>query len=282
MRIVLIPVLTALICSAGTALVSAEGDDKPTSTFVNHQLSARRIAVNQPVRLEFTTMPRQVEGVDIAASIINGIELTAGSTWRILGKPMVKEGEKTRTITISVSLLPRVTGDLDLPRPPMAWLTGEPRPNFGIVTVTQSIAVGGENRSLPAEFDGVGGFVWGAKIEEVKERSGATPTVQGDRTLIKPSAGLTLVFRGEILAEATVLAQGLGVELARASFLDRWGIPLQEDANGLTWVLGWTRINASTSSEGTLVTITREDLAARLAAAQVKGRVFQLLDGPAK
>jgi hypothetical protein len=30
------------------------------------------------------------------------------------------------------------------------------------------------------------------------------------------------------------------------------------------------------------VTITREDLAARQAAAQVKGRVFQLLDGPTK
>lgn len=283
MRTYVAPALAALLCLHAPLALGAEGDERVASaTFVNHQVSARRIAVNQPLRLEFTTMPRQVEGVDIAAALVNGIELTAGANWRILGKPIVKEQEKTKTVTAAVTLLPRVTGDLELPRPPMSWLTGEPKPSFGIITVSQSIAVGGETRPLPPEFDGVGGFSWGSKQAEVVEASGSPATVQGDRTLVRPVAGLTLIFRSEALAEATVLAPGLALDQARASFLERWGIPLTEDASGLTWILGWTKITATPGPDGTLVTITREDLAARQAAAQVKGRVFQLLDGPTK
>ncbi len=288
MRIV-VPALVALACwspltvATGAAVAAAEGDDKAALAFVNHQVSTRRVAVNQSVRLEFTTMPRQVEGVDITAAVINGIELAGGASWRILGKPMVKEHEKTRTVTVSVSLLPRVTGDLELPRLPLAWLSGEPRPNFGIVTVAQSIAVGGESRPLPAEFDGVGGFTWGARLDDVKTRSGVTTTTaQGGKTILKPATGLTLLFTNDELTEAAVVATGLTLEQARASFLERWGIPLAEDANGLTWIIGWTRITAAPGAEGTIVVISREDLAARQAASQVKGRVFQLLDGPAK
>jgi hypothetical protein len=278
---ILVPALLLLVCGLPSAVTAAEGEDKPT-TFVNHQVSARRIGVNQPVRLEFTTMPRQVDGVDVAAAVTNGVALAAGNSWRLLGKPVVKESEKTRTISVSLTLLPRVTGDLELPRLPLSWLTGEPRPQFGLVTVAQHIAIGGETRPLPGEFDGVGGFLWGDRLDDVKTKTGAQATVQGERTLVKVSSGLTLIFRQGELCEAAVVATGLTLDDARASFLERWGLPLAEDTDGLSWILGWTRITAAAGPEGTLVAITREDLAARQAAAQVKGRVFQLLDGPTK
>ena len=98
---------------AGSGIAAAESDarEAKNTIFVNHKVSSRTVSVNQAVRLEFTSMPRQIEGIEVAAAVANGIAITGGRTWRLTGKPLVTEAEKTKTITVVVSLLPRTTGD---------------------------------------------------------------------------------------------------------------------------------------------------------------------------
>ncbi len=275
------------------SLATPSNETKP-SVFVNHKVSTRKVSVNQPVRLEFTTMPRQVEGIEIAASVTNGIALAGSSTWRLSGKPVVVENEKTKTVTVVVTLLPRTTGDLVLPSFPLAWLSGDPRPDFGQVTVTQTMIVGGESRALPPEYDGVGGFLWGARQEDLigTQIPPTSVTTLGDKTVAKISGSLELGFRAGELAEATLLASGVSLEQSRSSFCERWGVPLTETDVASTWILGWTRITATslnepakpdgTKSEGVRIDLTREDLAAKQAASQVRSRVFNLLEGTPK
>ncbi len=281
-----LPVLAAaLIVAAPGQLPAADaGDlrvDAKSTVFVNSKVAPRKIAVNQAVRVEFTTMPRQVDGIDVAAAVANGIALSASSTWRLVGKPLVTEQEKLKTITVVFSLLPRTTGDVALPSFPLTWLSGEPRPDFGEVTVTQTIAVGGETRALPPEFDGVGGFLWGAKQEDLigGKIPASTVTTQGDRTAAKVSGSLELGFRAGELADATLMAPGVTMDQARSSFCERWGLPLTETDGTMTWVLGWTRIIASPSPDGVKLDLLREDIQAKQSASQVRGRVFNLLEG---
>ena len=260
------------------------------SAFVNHKVSSRKVSVNQPVRLEFTTMPRQVEGVDIAAVVVNGITMAGGNTWRLTGKPTVTEDTKTKTVTVSVTLYPRTTGDLALPAIPLSWLSRDTPPSFGQVTVMQSISISGETRALPKEFDGVGGFLWGARLDDLmgSQIPASAVSVQGDKTIAKVSGSLELGFRSGELAEATLLASGITLEQSRASFCERWGLPVSDVDGTLTWVFGWTRISASamsepakadgTKAEGVRLELVREDLAAKQAANQVRSRVFNLLE----
>ena len=263
--------------------------------FVNHKVSSRKISVNQPVRLEFTTMPRQVDGVDIAAVVINGITMAGGTTWRLNGKPSVNEDAKTKTITVAVTLYPRTTGDLSLPAIPLSWLSRDTPANFGQVTVTQSLTISGETRSLPKEYDGVGGFLWGARLEDLvgSQIPATAVSVQGDKTVAKISGSLELGFRSGELADATLLASGITLEQSRASFCERWGLPASDVDGTLTWIFGWTRITASalnepakadgTKADGVRLDLVREDLAAKQAANQVRSRVFSLLeDAPKK
>ena len=263
--------------------------------FVNHKVSSRKISVNQPVRLEFTTMPRQVEGVDIAAVVTNGITMAGGSTWRLNGKPSVAEDTKTKTVTIGVTLYPRTTGDLALPAIPLSWLSRDTPPSFGQVTVMQSISIGGETRALPKEYDGVGGFLWGARLDDLmpSQISATAVSVQGDKTVAKVSGSLELGFRSGELSDATLLASGITLEQSRVSFCERWGLPASDVEGTLTWIFGWTRISASamsepakadgTKAEGVRLELVREDLAAKQAANQVRSRVFSLLeDAPKK
>jgi hypothetical protein len=268
---------------AGSGIAAAESDarEAKNTIFVNHKVSSRTVSVNQAVRLEFTSMPRQIEGIEVAAAVANGIAITGGRTWRLTGKPLVTEAEKTKTITVVVSLLPRTTGDLALPNFPLTWLTGEPRPDFGVVSISQTIAIAGETKPLPPEYDGVGGLLWGARQDDLlgKQIPVTAVTAQGERTSAKLSGSLEVGFRGGELADATLLASGLTLEQARASFCDRWGLPASEDASSLTWVLGWTRITATPSADGVKVELMREDIQAKQAAGQVKARVFNLLEG---
>lgn len=274
------PLLACLLVAAPAP--AAEGDGaKAAAAFVNHKVSSRKVSVNQPVRLEFTTMPRQIEGIDVAAAVTNGIALAGAATWRLSGKPTVSEAEKTKTLTVMVTLLPRTAGDLALPAIPLTWLSGEPRPDFGVISVSQTIAIAGEAKPLPPEYDGVGGFLWGAKQEELvgKEIPAAAVSTQGERTVARVSGSLELGFRAGELADATLLASGLTLEQARASFCERWGLPTSEDAMAMTWILGWTRITAVPSADGVKIDLLREDLQAKQAAGQVKARVFNLLEG---
>ncbi len=273
-----------LPCWLGPAVSAAE-DSAKTNVFVNHRVVpvSRRIALNQPLRLDFTTLPRQVDGVDVALVVANGISLAARDSWRIVGKPVVAEGDKTKTVTVTLTLLARATGDLPLPRFPMGWLSGDPLAEFGVVTVGSNIQIAGEVRPLPPECEGAGGVLWGAQLAEAKERfPGEIPKVEGERTLLKASSGLTLVFRGGELTDAQVTAPGLSLEQARTSFLERWGVPLSEDATGLTWAMGWTRITAVPGADGVAVTVSREDLQAKQAASKVKARVFSAFDAPGR
>lgn len=269
----------ALFATFPCVAADADGAAK-AATYVNHKVSSRKISVNQPLRLEFTTMPRQIEGVDIAAAVSNGVALSSAATWWLSGKPVVNENEKTRTATVTITLLPRATGDLALPTFPLTWLSGDLRPDFGIVTVAQSIAIAGEPKPLPPEYDGVAGFLWGAKQEDLvgKQIPAASVSEKGDRTVAKVSGSLELGFRAGELADATLLASGVTLDQSRASFCARWGLPLSEDNGVLTWVLGWTRITASPTTDGVKIELLREDIQARQAAGQVRSRVFNLLE----
>lgn len=294
-----------IVCLATAGLSAAEITTAPTRTgstetapradatpviarasLANSRVSSRNLALNQPVRVDFTTLPRQIEGVDIAAAVTNALAVGAANDhWRLLGEVKVSEHEKTHTLQIAFALAPRRTGEYALPAIPVTWLANEQVVEMGLVTVAERIAVGTEQRPLPKEIDGVAGFAWGIPLEEAAPRLGKTERV-GDATIAKPAQGLTLAFRGGLLCEATLDVAGLTLDRARDSFLERWGAP-QIDAKdeagattSLTWILGWTSIVARPANGGIALTLTREDLQERLARRQVGASVFDVLEGP--
>ena len=259
--------------------LSAYAGDAPRSAFFNQKVSARTVALNQPVRLELTTVPRQVEGVSIEAAISDAVTLGGGQAWRLVGKPSAQIDDKTKTVRVSIVLLPRAVGESPLPVLPISWLSGEQIAEFGSVKVEPQLVVGSENKPLPAELSAVAGFAWGARLDTLKDQVGAT-TADGERIVAKPKAGLELIFRRGELVEASIDAGELTVETARASFLARWGSPQIEEAGSLTWVLGWTRISATPSPDGKSVrlALAREDLLAKAVQARITDKVFGLLE----
>jgi hypothetical protein len=268
-------ILLCLIAAAASA------GDAPRSAFFNQKVSARTVALNQPVRLELTTTPRQVESVSIEAAISDAVTLGGGKSWRLVGKPSAQVDEKTRTVRVSIVLLPRRVGEAPLPVIPVSWLNGEQFAEFGAVKVEPTLVVGSESRPLPAELTAVGGFAWGGRLDELKPQLG-TLTSDGERILAKPRPGLELIFRRGELVEAAIDAGELTVETARASFLARWGSPQIEEAGTLTWVLGWTRIIASPSTDGkgVLLALAREDLLAGAVQARIADKIYGLLEAP--
>jgi len=297
-----LPVLALLCLIAGAA---SAADDRPI--VVNATVSAREIAFNQPVRIEFTSMPREIEGVDITTAVKNGLSVGPGQQWRLMGDPQIREQERVRPaapsassasdapvapprqalkpINVIFTIMPRVTGEVPLPQVPMTWLVGQRLAEFGKVTVRNAISVGGEIRDLPKEADGLAGFPWGAKLADLIADGRLTEAnldrSLADRVIAKPQPGLTLTFRGGELAAGALLTTNLDLAQARASFLERWGIPQLEEIAGLTWVIGWTKIVASPSAEGDGVRLTflREDIEQRLNQARVQSGVFGVLDG---
>ncbi len=251
---------------------------------INSRVSSKLIALNQPVRIDFTTMPRQIENIDIASTVANSLAVGLGANWRVLGKPVVSEHDKTKTVTVAVTLLPRKTGKIMLPQIPITWLQGDQYAEFGEVEVSERILVGGDTADLPKECNGVAGFAWGAKLAELKTTQIADNLIdyQADKVVAHPKQGLDLVFRGGELAEAVIAAPGITIDQARESFFSRWGLPQVEDASGITWVLGWTRITASSAGadQGVRLALVREDIQTRLNKAQVKDNVFDVLEGP--
>ena len=269
-----------LVCLLLAAAACA-GDAR--TAFYNQKVSTRTVALNQPVRIELTTVPRQVEGISIEASVTDAITLSAATHWRLVGKPTAIVDEKTRTVRVALSLLPRQVGEFALPSVPISWLSGDQIAEFGLVKVESRLVIGDDTRPLPAELESVSGFAWGCRLETVRDRL-PPGSVSGDaeRSLARPQAGLELVFRRGELVEAAIDAGDLTLETARASFLDRWGPPQIEDAASITWVLGWTRINAVPGAEGKgmRVQFAREDLVARITRSKVADRIFGLLEGP--
>lgn len=286
--------LLALILTLTSAALIAGEAVRPT--FINARVSAKEICLNESVRVEFTTLPRDIDGIDVAASVANSLRLSAVSTWRLLGEPVATEAlrgapaptegdkpvrERPKPITVVFNVLPRTTGDLTLPDIPITWLQGNTVARFNTVVVKPNLLVAGKQIDLPREAAGVGGFHWSSTLDEVKNRVDATKIKKdGNRTLVTPQPNLTLIFTGSVFGEANLRAPGLTKEAARTSFLQRWGIPQTEDANSLSWIIGWIRITARPDADGITLQLIREDAQAELAHSQVNNDIFGVLDGP--
>ncbi|MBN8524202.1 MAG: hypothetical protein J0M02_02575 [Planctomycetes bacterium] len=272
------PVRLLLLCLSFAALSAGEA---ARSAFFNQKVSARTISLNQPVRLELTTVPRQIESVNIEAAVADAVTLGGGQAWRLVGKPSAQIDDKTRTVRVLIVLLPRQVGDAPLPQVPVSWLNGDQIAEFGSVKVEAALSIGSETHPLPSELSGVAGFAWGSKLEEAKPKLG---TVTGDpeRMVAKPKPGLELVFRHGELVEAAIEVGDLNLEGARASFLARWGSPQIEETASITWILGWTRITAAPSPDGKgmRLALAREDLLGRMTRARITDSVFGLLEAP--
>jgi hypothetical protein len=275
-----------------TSLLAA---DASRPTFINAKVSAKQICINEPLRLEFITMPRDIEGVDIAQSVANSLRLGAATTWRLLGDPIVTEvlrgaapttdektaRERPKPVTITVNLLPRTTGDLQLPDIPITWLQGNTVARFSIVTVNPQVMIIGTAREMPREVYGVGGFAWASTFDEVRARVEPNQIKKdGIKTLITPQPHLTLTFTGGMFAEAALRAPGLTLAQARTSFLQRWGVPHSENDKSLNWILGWTNVTVTPDADGITLTLKREDVEAQMARLQVSTDIFGVLDGP--
>jgi hypothetical protein len=272
--------------------LSAQEAGRPT--FINAKVSAKQICLNEIVRLEFTTMPRDVENVDIAQSVANSLQLGAATTWRLVGKPIISEvlrgvaptDEKAKTdrpkpVSVTVNLLPRTTGDLQLPDIPITWLQGNTIARFSIVTVSPQVMIIGTPRNLPGEVNGVGGFPWALSLDEARTRVDASKVKkENDIVTIQAQEQLTLNFAQNMFAGAELRAPGLTLAQAKDSFLQRWGVPHEESPTALTWILGWTRITAEPNPNGIVLKLQREDVTAQLSRSQVSSDIFGVLEGP--
>jgi hypothetical protein len=287
---------TLLALALSLILGSLVAGEAAKPTFVNAKVSAKEICLNEPLRVEFTTMPREIADVDIVNSISNSLRLGASKSWRLVGEPQVTESlrlapspansektvkERPKPITVVFSLLPRTSGDLTLPDLPLTWLLGNNFAKFNSVTVVSSILVAGKRIDLPQEANGVGGFAWSSTLDEVRTRVSAEKIKKdGAKTIITPKPPLSLIYTEGFLGEAILRAPALTLDVARTEFLQRWGIPQQEDAASLTWFIGWTRITARPDPEGITLSLVREDIQAKLAKAQISFDIFNVLENP--
>jgi len=278
-------------CLLGSCLLLALGlltslAAETTSTrpaFTNFKVSSRTIALNQTLRVEFTTLPRQVEGVDIARVVTQAVDASRlDGKWRPLGEPTVSEHEKTHTITVSFAVLPRKVGELALPRVPLTWIADNQVAEFGLVTVQPQLVIGGNTAELPGEVSGIAGHLWGERLDAAQATLPKDSLTRSENAIIaKPMPGLELYYRDGALGEATLTIGDLPLARARDSFLSRWGATQVEEGVDLTWILGWTRITATTSADGTgtLLRFVREDIQGILDRARVGRDVFGVLDG---
>jgi hypothetical protein len=292
---------TIVPCLLSLTLVAAEGAVRPDSAdkaektakidkvdasragqtmFISSKVAQRTVALNQAVRIEFVTGARQVDNIDIPAAVASGVTLSGGRMWRLVGRPAVVENERIRTVQVTFSVVARQSGELPLPRFPLTWLNGEPLPDFGAVKVDPALLVAGESRPLPKEVDGVGGWAWGVRLDEVQAKEPGLKAEDKDGVqVLRLRKDLELRFRQGELAEAVLDAPGLAFDQAQASFIERWGLPQPAEAGTLLWVLGWTRITATAAGDGVRVQLQREDLIGKAAAGTVKKRVFDALEG---
>lgn len=294
------------VLAIATSLYGGDAPQLPTRpTFINAKVSSKRICLNEAVRVEFTTMPRDVENIDIAAAVANAVRLGGAETWRLVGKPTISEQlgsvsgsgttsdpakpvkERPKPITVVFSLLPRKAGDLVLPDVPVTWIQGNAVARFDTVVVAPQVMVGGTAKELPKEVYGVAGYTWGTRLETLKDKFTPDQLVtspNGTRTDAKAQKHLNLGFSNGALVDAQLFAPGLTFDQARISFLERWGIPQEDLGNELKWQLGWTHITVVSavvnSVSGIEIHLNRDDYMADQAKTQVKTDVFGVLEGP--
>ena len=273
--------LLGLLVSAASLCAQSATTTRPA--FANFKVSSRTIALNQAVHVDFTTLPRQVEGVDIAKVVRQALEASRlNGHWRHLGAATVAEDAKTRTIKVGFDLLPRKVGELPLPTIPLAWVGDNQIAEFGLVAVAPQLQIGGSTADLPNEVTGIAGHLWGERLADAENRLGRTAFTQtADAIVASPIPGLELRYREGSLGEAVLTTSGLTLGRARDSFLARWGAPQEDGGQSLTWILGWTRITATPTEDGTGTRLhfVREDIQAILDRSRVGREVFNILDG---
>ncbi len=274
------PTRTLFLIALAIAASGAQAEEDRVMSD-NENVSSRSIALNQPVKFEFITMPRQVANLDIAQSVANAITLGGHNAWRLVGHPVVIEHERTHTIDVMYTLLPRVSGPQLLPQIPLNWLKTDQVATFGQVKVDEHILVGGDLVAPPKECAGVAGFAWGSLLENLKTVRIADNLIAGtpERTVATIKPGLELIFRMGELSAGQLAVPGLTLDQARESFYGRWGEPQIEEHGAATWILGWTRITATETDKGVTLDLVREDINDNLDHARIKSSVFEVLEG---
>lgn len=273
--------LIAAFCTALLGAAETAPAIKPIQVG-NTRIEPSEAALNQPVRLDFTTMPRQVDGIDIGTAVTNALMLAGGEDWRILGKPSVDElGSKSKAVRVVVTLLPRRSGTRPVPDIPITWLQGNYVAHVDPVRVLDRIQVAGTLREPPKETAGIADWKWGMTFAEAEGRT--TPgqiEKAADRIRVKAGDGLVLDFVEQRLAQATLTVPDLDLEGGRIGFLERWGLPIDEAQGQMRWIIGWTVITAAPGEggKGVVLTFQREDILGELAKTLVKTRVFNILD----
>jgi hypothetical protein len=249
---------------------------------VNARVSATQVALNQPVRLEFATMPRQVDGIDIAAAVTNALVLAGGQDWKLMGTPSVNDSDtKSKVVSVAVTLMPRATGEHPIPDIPITWLQGNYIAHVDAVTVVDNIQIAGAVRALPNEVNGIASWKWGLDLNEAMKR--LTPDriqKDGERVKAKVDDGLELEFIDGRLGAAILSQPDLDLEQARTSLLERWGLPVEGAPGRVHWLLGWTSITATSGADGKGLTLRfeREDIQQQAARLRVRSQVLDVLD----
>ena len=251
----------------------------PAAAF-NPRVSDREVALNDPVRIVFTTTKPQLEDVDVEATVKGALAAkSVRDNWRV-AEVEITQHEKAKDVRVEIRLAPRISGDLALPAIPVLWMEGELSVEFGSVSVSERIRVGTDYRPAPDDLLQVAGFRWGAALDKIAAKlpNHAVETDQNDAATIKVRPGLTLHFTGGRLAAAELLAAGLSLAEAKASFIERWGNISEEPEDGLLWHLGWLTIKAMDSSDGIILHLAHQGIRADAVDEQVRRDVFAILD----
>lgn len=275
----------------------------PAAQF-NARVSAKEIALNQPVVLTFSTTRPQIDDVDPAFVVQSALDLpTVGRTWRLVEPPEVVQHEKAKDISVAIKLLPREAGELQLPEIPVRWLEHDRTATFGMVTVAPTLRIGSETRSLPKEVERIAGFAWGMEQQAVRDAVGdGLMAEHAGATVALPRPGLELHFIDQRLGRAVIVSEGLPLAQARGSFIARWGEPLHVGervpagpvgagssllepsavpARGdLEWVIGWLRIRAAEAPVGTVLEFVHEGIEGSALRRKIREDVFGPLEQP--
>lgn len=249
---------------------------------VNARVEPAEIALNQPVRFEFSTLPRQIDGVDIATVVTSTLALAGSDDWRLISRPTINEQDsKSKIIKVTVTMLPRRAGIRVIPDIPITWLQGNYIAHVEPVRVLERLLVAGTMRDIPKEATGVADWKWGMDFSDAEKRVGPEQVSRiGDRMVIAANEGLTLEFMNGHLGQAHMTIAELNLESGRIDFIKRWGLPIDEDQGRLRWIIGWTLITASAgdNGKGTALLLQREDALNEVARSTVKSKVFDILD----
>lgn len=247
----------------------------------NPRVSHTELPLNGVLTLAFSTSMPQREHIDIAASVRQTCEQSAVvALWRLTAPPEVRQHERARDVQVTIRLMPRRVGELQPPAIPIHWMEGGTSVTFPTVHVTPDLELGTRRLPLPKQLDGVGGYDWGLGWDEFLKQVGR-PLAADAAGMVDAKPGLRLRFAAQKLAGAELLTPGLPLAQSRASLMERWGTPAQDDpAAGMLWHLGWLQITATDRDTGTQITMRHEGIDQQALLLQVDQQVFDVLDGP--